>query len=102
MRIGMDAYEQELNEKVGILETLLTEYDDGRRKSFFCLAVNLLELQEIKIVMERLANDITADALTKERAVAATSVFEEMAGQRSISLKLRKKAKIKGEDKCST
>jgi len=28
-------------------------YDDGRRKSFFCIAVNLLDLQDLKSVMEQ-------------------------------------------------
>ena len=36
--IGMDAYARELNEKTAILETLLDNYDDGRRKNFFCIA----------------------------------------------------------------
>ena len=39
--MGIDAYRKELNEKISILETLLVDYDDGLRKGFFCLAVNL-------------------------------------------------------------
>jgi hypothetical protein len=33
--IGLDAYQAELEEKVGILERLLAGFDDGRKKSFF-------------------------------------------------------------------
>jgi hypothetical protein len=33
------------------LERLLADFDDGRRKNFFCLAVNLLELPDIREVM---------------------------------------------------
>ena len=37
---GLSAYQAELDEKVAILEELLEQYNDGRKKSFFCLAVN--------------------------------------------------------------
>ena len=44
--MGMETYLEELGEKTAILEKLLAGYNDGRRKSFFCLAVNLLELSD--------------------------------------------------------
>ncbi|MDR1089148.1 MAG: DUF3795 domain-containing protein [Coriobacteriales bacterium] len=52
--IGLAAYQAELKEKVGILERLLADFNDGRRKNFFCLAVNLLELADIRDVMTRI------------------------------------------------
>ena len=57
-QIGMEAYEAELNEKVGILEELLEKYDDGRRKSFYCLGVNLLDIQDIQTIMEQIGDKI--------------------------------------------
>ena len=81
-RIGIEAYKAELNEKIGILETLLTNHDDGRRKGFYCLAVNLLDLQALKTVMERITDE------TEPKAVVR--LFEETAAQRGGSLKLRK------------
>ena len=47
-KIGIEAYKAELDEKIGLLKILLENYDDGRRKSFYCLAVNLLELPDVK------------------------------------------------------
>jgi len=81
-RIGMEAYKTELDEKIGILETLLKNHDDGRRKGFYCLAVNLLDLQDVKAVMERIADEAEPKAVVR--------LFEEMAAQRGVSLKLRK------------
>lgn len=49
--IGMEAYNREQTEKIEILNSLLSRYNDGRRKSFFCVAVNLLDLQDIKKIM---------------------------------------------------
>ena len=31
---------------------LLTEYNDGRKKTLFCLAVNLLSLEDLRTVFE--------------------------------------------------
>ena len=81
-RIGIESYIAQQNEKVFILSELLSKYNDGRRKTFFCLAVNLLELQDIKAVMTRITHEAEPKAVVR--------LFEEMAERRSISLKKRK------------
>jgi len=92
-RIGIDSYIAEQTEKVGSLSELLKSYNDGRRKTFFCLAVNLLELHDIKTVMTRIESEIDKATDLKERATAAVRMFEEIAEERGISLKKRKKLK---------
>jgi len=89
-QIGLPVYEAELNEKVAILEELLESYNDGRKKSFFCLAVNLLELPDIKAVIKRIDKEVKPEQSQKEKAAIATKMFNEMAELRGISLKLRK------------
>ena len=42
--IGIARYNLEQQEKVQNLSHLLSNYNDGGRKNFFCVAVNLLEL----------------------------------------------------------
>ena len=91
--IGIDAYSKELNEKISILETLLINYDDGRRKSFFCTAINLLELHDIKKVLSQIEFELCSEQSVKERAVIAVRLFQAAADEQSISLKLRKNAK---------
>lgn len=41
--IGVEVYHLEQGRKLEILKFLLEHYNDGRRKSFFCPAVNLLD-----------------------------------------------------------
>ena len=91
--IGLDAYKAEIDEKMNILEILLNNYNDGRRKSFFCVAVNLLDLCDIKAVMNRIAAGTTPDSTLKEKATVAASLFIEMADTKAVSLKLRKRVK---------
>lgn len=91
--VGVSAYLCELDEKSAILRTLLENYNDGRRKTFFCIAVNLLELSELKSVIEQLTAEVGPDIPVKEKAVLAVSRFQAAAQARGIVLKLNKKPK---------
>jgi len=88
---GITVYKKELNEKIKILEVLLANYNDGRRKSFFCIAVNLLELSDVKSVLKQIKKETRADGLTiKEKSMIAVGLFEAIAKERNIVLKLNK------------
>lgn len=90
-KIGLDAYMTEQNTKVEILRYLLTNFNDGRRKSFFCIAVNLLDLQDLKIVKEQIKNEIEPDTTLKEKSAAVVRLLQTMAEKRNITLRLRRK-----------
>ncbi len=95
-KIGIDSYQYELSEKTEILKYLLVNYNDGRRKSFFCLAVNLLELQDLKFVVEQIAAETESNNLAlKGKAALAANLIQTMASRRNIVLKLNKKASKK-------
>lgn len=61
--MGVEAYNSEQRQKLETLKLLLEGYNGGRRKSFFCLAVNLLNLEDLKIVMEHLAEEKQLESL---------------------------------------
>ena len=90
-RIGIEVYIDEQNEKISILTELLSNFNDGRRKSFFCLAVNLLDLQDIKTVLTRLDTEIQSETHIKQKAATATQLFNKIAEQRGITLKPQRK-----------
>ena len=81
---GEEAYNAEQIEKRQILDRLLAEYNDGRKKTLFCLAVNLLPLNDLRTVFEKEDLDIPL----KERAC----LMEDRLKSRSeTELKQRKK-----------
>ena len=91
--IGIKAYNQELTRKSAILQTLLAEYNDGRRKTFYCIAVNLLPLYQVEGVMQQVSNDPALNALPiKEKAACVVALFEAVASWDGLVLKLRKKS----------
>ena len=90
--MGMEAYNSEQMQKLEIWKLLLEGYNDGRRKSFFCLAVNLLDLEDLKTVMEHLAEEKKLESLTlKEKSAYVVKQFQSLAEQRGVVLKWNRK-----------
>lgn len=86
---GMEAYHAEQREKGEILRFLLESCNDGRRKTLFALAANLLELEDLQEILGCLSKEASGLPL-KERAARAAALCKEAASQRKIDLRLRK------------
>ena len=79
-------------EKAQIFSYLLSNYNDGRRKTFFCVAVNLLELPELQEAIKQIqANDELPSLPFKEQCLYVIEVLQKIAERRNIKLKLIKK-----------
>lgn len=90
-RIGIGQYNLEQQEKIQILSYLLSNYNDGRRKNFFCVAVNLLELSEIQEAINQIqSNDELPSLPFKAQCLYVAEVFQKIADRRNIKLKLIK------------
>ncbi|WP_458453996.1 DUF3795 domain-containing protein [Methanobrevibacter sp.] len=86
--MGIENYRAEQRVKKGILDKLLKEYDNSNMDVFFCLAVNLMEVDDLKRILDE------ADGLTKNMNLDEKSSFmkdslNECAQKRNITLKLR-------------
>lgn len=91
-RIGVKAYNLEQQEKQQILHYLLSNYDDGRKKNFYCVAVNLLGFSEIKEALNQLESNDALSALSKkEQCLYVARCFQEIAERSGIEIKLIKK-----------
>lgn len=91
-KIGIESYCEEQIEKVKLLETLLAKYDSGREKTVFCLAVNLLDIEDIHKVLNE-GSQLASDMPIKDKAKCVSNRLREIANERGIALKLRKKRK---------
>lgn len=88
--LGTEPYTAEQQRKKVLLNHLLNTYNDGRKKTLFCVAVNLLELDDLENIINEL--DATTSALPrKERAAYAGRLLQETADKKGVVLKLRKK-----------
>ena len=86
--VGLEAYLARLEEKRAILDALLADYNDGRRKTLFNTAVYLLPLEDLRSVIAALDSrpELAAQPI-KERAVAAVELLQNAADRLGISLK---------------
>lgn len=94
---GLENYLNQLTKKTQILDHLLDEWDNGRLKSYFCLAVNLLPLPDLEMAMDILAN--TKKTLQTEPikssangnlGLIAKEYFDKLAAEKGILLQLRR------------
>ncbi len=91
-RIGIEPYCLEQQEKAQILSYFLSNYNDGRRKTFFCVAVNLLELSELQEALKQIqSNDELSAWPFKAQCSYVAEVLQGIADRRNIKLKLIKK-----------
>ena len=89
-KLGVKLYSVEQKRKKVLLNHLLNTYNDGRKKTLFCVAVNLLELDDLENIVNEL--DMNTSTFTlKEKSAHAASLLQATANKKSIILKLRKK-----------
>lgn len=97
-RIGLDKYQEILDEKISILKYLLKEMNDGRRKSFYCLVVNLLDIEDTREIMKKIyafndENELNQEIDKKSKIAYCVSLFKQKANEKNISLILNSKTR---------
>lgn len=88
-RIGIENYHKEQMAKKEILNKLLNEYDIGHRDVFFCLAVNLLEVDDLNDALGQ-ADELTRDMDLADKSDLMKDILNDIAEKRDIALKLRR------------
>lgn len=85
--IGIEKYHAEQLEKKKILDMILNGYAINNRHIFFCLAVNLLEVDDLKLILEK-SDDSTQDMTLNERSDFIKNKLYDFAKKMNISLEL--------------
>ncbi len=90
-KIGIEKYQTILNRKIDILEFLIKNYNDGRKKSLYCIAINLLELSDLEDIIKYIDKRIKKqDIDMKSKIELIIDLFKSKAKEGNIDLKLRK------------
>ena len=78
-----------------MLENLLNNYNDGRSKSFYCLAAALIPPELIDEAINELKGSLAGNQIdswdVKAKAKALKAIIQGLAQEHGIELKLRKK-----------
>jgi len=93
---GLSSFLDHQKTRQEVLEKLLTTYNDGRSKSFYCITAALLPIERIRELISILTDQTfgefnsLADATSKEKSVFMRDLIQKMADTERIDLKLRK------------
>jgi hypothetical protein len=68
---------------------MLREFNDGRSKSYYCIAATVLEISELQDASTK-AREQSKDMQPKEKAKVMHSMLEFIADKKGYILKLRK------------
>ncbi len=86
--MGIEAYLREQRAKKQILNQLLGKYDNGSKDVFFCLAVNMLDVNDLTEILS-IADQNTVGLAQREKAAFVEKQLRDCAEQRGIPLVLR-------------
>lgn len=86
---GLEAFEQAQEQRCELLRQLIAGYDDGRSRSFLCIAATLLDDAAIQAALAA-GSEIPADLKAGEKARRMRAILERLAGEKGLTLKLRK------------
>ncbi len=86
--IGIEAYLAEQRTKKEILTRFLEDYDDRTREVFFCLAVNMLDVEDLQDVLSH-TDSLSNDLSMHEKAQSLEQQLRDRAAGKHIPLELR-------------
>jgi hypothetical protein len=94
-KYGLETFIKQQRKHVELLEKMLKNYDDGRSKSFYCIATALLPITDLEISLERTEQRLKVDKIDLDNKRIKSKVLKEFlnesAVRNKVELKLRKK-----------
>lgn len=82
---GIEAFIEQQRKRIGLLETMIENFDDGRSRSFFCRATALLDVTNLENALDKAAQRIKATD-TKTRAKTVKEIISEIATEEGVEL----------------
>ncbi len=86
---GIEEFENQQKTRERLLRAMLSEFNDGRSKTFYCIAATLLDISELESVLKE-ARTKSAGLDLKAKAETMHSLLDKIAENRHYTLKLRK------------
>jgi len=95
---GLEKFIEQQRKRIRLLERMLTNFDDGKSKSFYCIATTLLPITDLEISLNETEQKIKADKIRtddfKTKSRILKGILNNLAAREGNELKLRKKMKV--------
>jgi oligoribonuclease NrnB/cAMP/cGMP phosphodiesterase (DHH superfamily) len=86
---GVAEFEKEQKYKEHLLKEMLQEFNDGRSKSYYCIAATVLDIKELKEAIT-IAKKRASGLDIKEKSKVLHTILDDIAQTKNYFLKLRK------------
>lgn len=87
---GFEEYKKLQNIREEILMDMLGDFNEGRSKSYYCIAATVMKIDELKHALV-IAKEISSGLDIKSKAKILHAILDEIAEREGYHLKLRKK-----------
>ncbi len=92
---GLERFIEQQRKRIELLEKMLKNFDDGRSKSFYCIATTLLPITDLEASLEKTEQRLKADKTnlndTRIKFEILRELLNEAAARNEVELRLRKK-----------
>lgn len=85
---GVEVFNQQQLLRESLLKRLLDEYNEGRSRSYYCIAAKVMTVEELENALNAAGRTPTADI--KEKSKAMHSILGGVASKKGYLLKLRR------------
>ncbi len=94
-KIGLEKFMEQQKKRIDFLEFALNDYNEGRSKSFYCIASALLSISFLESCKKTLKQKMSNENIRniKEKSKMLKDILNKGAKEECVELKLRKKAK---------
>jgi hypothetical protein len=89
-RIGVEAFIVEQRERDGLLREMLAEFNEGRSKTYFSIAVTVLDAEHLRSALREARLEAAGDSDMRTRSKALHARLDAAAVARGIKLALRR------------
>ena len=89
LKNGVDEFEKAQKTREQLLKEMLQDFNEGRSKNYYCVAVTVLEVEELKKAL-REAREQSEGLGIKEKSKILHSILDKVAERNNSTLKLRK------------
>jgi hypothetical protein len=88
-QIGIEEFEEQQKIREHLLKEMLRDFNDGRSKSYYCIAATVLRIDELQDVLHK-AREQSKNLQLQEKAKVMHSILDLISKEKGYLLKLRK------------
>ena len=94
---GLDSFIEQQRKRILLLEKMIKSFDDGKSKSFYCIATTLLPIADLETSLEKTEQRLKAEKIDLDDNRTNSKILKEFlnesAARKGVDLRLRKKVK---------